>query len=493
MAKNTGSDINTEVWVYAWKKIEDGKLKVWAKNTNNPDEKPRYCTWPWINLWNKVSDLLEKDINWESEINELLVWWDWVDSLASRLEKQLSDKYGIWKMWEELNNVASDSSMFEEAKPAKVSTNLVIKDSIRISRDGWKISLKAAPLSSSEKMKIETSLKNLGDFRKLWEEITAPFRWAFTRAAEIIDKDPVMNISSDLSNMNTQIKEVYSTIITNDWKIMRTMKKIPLFGSVISAIDNQVDKASFDLASASWKLEKIFEGYDKAETSLNASIDLRKGYIENLTENESKTAGYVTYLEAKLEEARQTFLGLTDDEEKRKYKMFIDNLDYYVANLISLVSNLYMTRRRMEMQQDSAYKLSLGMNVWRPIFETLIEAWMVETSWMQSIEAWAKALEGMWKLADDLSTMLANKTIESNKKSAQMMSKPLMNPEVFVTNVNNLIQNFNEMEAQKDELARIRTESVAKIKDAVWKLKEMNVMTEAEQQQFQKHLSVSVQ
>jgi hypothetical protein len=56
-----------------------------------------------------------------------------------------------------------------------------------------------------------------------------------------------MNVSGELSAMNSEVAEVYNNIIDNDGIIMKTLKSIPLIGGLARSLDSKLDEASFNM------------------------------------------------------------------------------------------------------------------------------------------------------------------------------------------------------------------------------------------------------
>ena len=120
---------NNQQWIFEKKRIENGVLKVWAKNTKTWELK--YCTGSGIDLQNQVNTVLSKDIDWKSEIDNLLQSWNGNSSLADSLKQQLSEKYWIWKIATELDSVNSDS-LFSKSQEQNPSSNIKIASSGRV-------------------------------------------------------------------------------------------------------------------------------------------------------------------------------------------------------------------------------------------------------------------------------------------------------------------------------------------------------------------------
>ena len=83
-------------------------------------------------------------------------------------------------------------------------------------------------LSPIEITEIEQTFRDANDFRTIGERITAPLDDIISQTAEVIDKDPIMNVSSELKKMNSEVQAVYSDIIDNDGSFMKIMKSIPI-------------------------------------------------------------------------------------------------------------------------------------------------------------------------------------------------------------------------------------------------------------------------
>ena len=88
----------------------------------------------------------------------------------------------------------------------------------------------AIPLSASETAEVERTFAEAKDFRSLGEKITAPIDSIISQTASMVDSDPIMQVSSTLSEINGQVQEVYKEIINNDGTVMRIAKSIPILG-----------------------------------------------------------------------------------------------------------------------------------------------------------------------------------------------------------------------------------------------------------------------
>jgi hypothetical protein len=102
-------------------------------------------------------------------------------------------------------------------------------------------------LGATEISEVEKVFNEAKDFREVGERITAPIDNIISETAKIIDADPIMNVSGELSTMNNEVSEVYSNIIDNDGFIMKTLKSIPLIGSLAKTLDSKFDEASFNM------------------------------------------------------------------------------------------------------------------------------------------------------------------------------------------------------------------------------------------------------
>ena len=109
-----------------------------------------------------------------------------------------------------------------------------------------------------------------------------------------------------------------------------------------------------------------------------------------------KVVAYKDFIEWKIAEFKARLAETTDEEERAKLEMFIRNVEYFQSNLIVLIGNLDMAKKRLLMRLDSANKLSLAMNSSRPIFKTLLSTALIETSSQKAIDASIKAMDVMW-------------------------------------------------------------------------------------------------
>ena len=291
-------------------------------------------------------------------------------------------------------------------------------------------------LTEAEQAEVEKVFAEAKDFRTVWERITAPIDNIISETTKIIEKDPIMDVSNELAKMNWEVQSVYKDIIDNDWVLMKTMKAIPLIGSIAKSIDEKLDEARFNMKDINWKIEVIFSGFDQSYTSINTSIDMQKKFLDGIEQNLWKIVTYKEFIDWKIVEFNERLANSTDENEKEKLTLFIRNVEYFRSNLVVLIWNLDMARKRLLIRLDSANKLSLAMNSSRPIFKTLL----------------MRAMQTMWETIDKMSTTLTDKAIESSKKSEEMSSKPVLSTSVFIENVTKLKNHFDEIETYREQV-----------------------------------------
>lgn len=158
------------------------------------------------------------------------------------------------------------------------------------------------PLSATEQAEVEKTFAEARDFRTLGERITAPIDSIIAETATVIDGDPIMQVSDELSKMNSSVQEVYKEIINNDGMMMKVAKSVPLLGMLMKTLDSKWDEAKFNIQTLQGKIEMIFSGFDQANKSLDTSIDMQKRFLEGIDENLGKVAAYRDYLVIKVEE-----------------------------------------------------------------------------------------------------------------------------------------------------------------------------------------------
>lgn len=312
---------------------------------------------------------------------------------------------------------------------------------------------KAIPLSPTDTRDVEQTFQEAKDFRALWEKITAPIDSIISETAQVIDGDPIMNVSDELASMNTQVQSVYKEIINNDGTIMKIAKALPLIASLAKKLDAKWDEAAFNIQSLEGKIATIFSGFDQAYTSLNTSIDMQKKFLEGIDQNLGKIIAYKEFLAEKIEEFQKRLEKTTDEEEKTKYAMFLRNVEYFQSNLVVLIGNLDMARKRLLMRLDSASKLSLAMSSSRPIFKTLLSTALIETSSQKALNASMEAINVMGKTIDDMSSELTDRAIESSKKSEELATKPVLSVSVFIENVTKLKNHFDQIDSYREQVA----------------------------------------
>ncbi len=359
----------------------------------------------------------------------------------------------------------------------KEDTQVILKDT------------KAISLSKTDRKEIEETFATAKDFRGLWEKITAPLDSIILETAKIIDKDPVMTVSTELEKMNWEVQQVYREIIDNDWTFMKIAKSIPLIKNLAMSLDKKWDEARFNIKWIEWQIWEIFSWFDQATNSLNTSIDLQKKFLEWIENNLWKVIAYKDFLREKLDEFKTREENVTDESEKMKYDMFLRNVDYFLSNLVVLVWNLEMARKRLLMRLDSASKLSLAMTSSRPIFKTLLSTALIETSSQKALDASMKAIDVMWKTIDKMSSELTDKTIESSKKSEELSSKPVLSASVFVENVTKLKNHFDQIDSYRKEVESQAKAEKEVFEDARKKLEDVKVLSAKNQEELAEEIN----
>lgn len=349
--------------------------------------------------------------------------------------------------------------------------------------------VKAVVLSTADTNEIEKTFSEARDFRSIWEKITAPLDDIISETAKIIDADPIMNVSSELQKMNGEVQTVYKDIIDNDGTFMKIMKSIPIVWNIASAIDNKVDEAKFNMKGLEWKIGIIFSGFDQSYKSINTSIDMQKDFVDGIDKNLDKVVAYKDYIETKIQEFKARLEETTDENEKQKLTMFISNVEYFQSNLIVLIWNLDMARKRLLMRLDSANKLSLAMNSSRPIFKTLLSTALIETSSQKALDASMKAMDIMGSTIDKMSSELTDKAIDSAKRAETMAAKPVLSSTVFIENVTKLKNHFDEIDDYRKQI-KVEADAEQKLfEEAKVKLEWIKVLTKENQEELAKELN----
>ncbi len=243
--------------------------------------------------------------------------------------------------------------------------------------------------------------------------------------------------------------------------LMKAAKSLPLIGDLARTLDSKWDEASFNIKSLEGKIEVIFSGFDQSAKSLNTSIDMQKDFVDGLDANLGRVIAYKDFLATKIVEFKARAEATTDESEKLKLGMFLRNVEYFQANLIVLIGNLDMARKRLLMRLESAAKLSIAMSSSRPIFRTLLSTALIETSSQKALDASMKAIGVMGETIDKMSSELTDRAIESSRKSEELASKPVLSASVFIDNVTKLKNHFDQIDAYR---AQVATEAAAENK-----------------------------
>jgi len=344
-------------------------------------------------------------------------------------------------------------------------------------------------LSEIETNGIEKVFSEAKDFRSIWEIITAPIDSIISETAKVIDSDPIMNVSGELEKMNWEVQWVYKEIMNNDWTIMKVLKSVPLLWNLAEMIDWKVDEAKFNMKSLEWKIWVIFSGFDQSYNSINTSIDMQKKFVDWIDANLDKISAYKNFIDIKITWFKTRLGETTDENEKQKLSMFIRNVEYFQSNLVVLIWNLDMARKRLLMRLDSATKLSLAMNSSRPIFKTLLSTALIETSSQKAIDASMKAMDIMGSTIDKMSSELTDKAIESNRKSEEMTSKSVLSTKVFEENVTKLKNHFDEIETYRESIKQEAELDKQKFNETKEILQKIKVVDKDAQEELAKELN----
>lgn len=351
------------------------------------------------------------------------------------------------------------------------------------------VDTKTIALGALERAEVEKTFAEAKDFRSIGEKITAPLDSIISETAKIIDKDPIMNVNEELQTMNTSVQAVYKEIIDNDGTIMKIAKSIPLISGLAKSLDAKWDEASFNVKSLEGKIGVIFSGFDQAYTSLNTSIDMQKSFLDGIEANIGKVVAYKEFLAEKILEFKAKGEQTTDEDEKMKYDMFLRNVEFFQSNLVVLIGNLELARKRLLIRLDSASKLSLAMNSSRPIFKTLLSTALIETSSQKALEASIKAIGVMGATIDKMSSGLTDKAIESSRKAEEMSSKPVLSTSVFIENVTKLKNHFEEIDAYRAQVKIEADKEKTLFAEAKTKLDNIKTISKASQEEFAGQIS----
>lgn len=352
-----------------------------------------------------------------------------------------------------------------------------------------KSDIETTTLSASDTADIEKVFSEAEDFRSIGEKITAPLDSIISKTAKVIDSDPIMKVSDELKEMNGNVQEVYSEIIDNDGNVMRFFKSIPLLGSIVKTLDSKYDETTFNMKGIEWKINIIFDGFDTSYNSVNSSIDIQKEFLDGIDENLGKVIAYKDFVGGKIEEFRARLESATDEDEKTKLAMFLRNVEFFQGNLVVLIWNLEMARKRLLMRLDSANKLSLAMNSSRPIFKVLLSTAIIETSSQKAIDASMAAMNVMWETIDKMSSELTDKAIDSSKKAEEMSAKPVLSTTVFIENVTKLKNHFESIESFREQITNEAKAERELFSEAKEKLENIKMLSAQETDELNEQIS----
>lgn len=348
---------------------------------------------------------------------------------------------------------------------------------------------KVSVLTNVDIAEIEQTFLEARDFRSVWEKITAPIDDIISKTASIIDKDPIMNVSEELERMNSEVQNVYKDILDSDGIFMKLLKTIPVIGWIASKIDWKIDDLKFNMKTVEWKIGIIFSWFDQSYNSINTSINMQKDFLDSIEANLRRIVAYKDFLNTKIEDLQKRIEELNEGDEKKKLVVFMQNVEFFKTNLLVLIGNLDMAKKRLEMRLDSATKLALAMNSSRPIFKTLLSTALVETSSQKAIDASIKAMSVMGSTIDKMSGELTDKAIKSSKEVEKIASKPVLSTSQFMENVIKLKNYFDEIETFREQIALEAREERKQFDQAAKKLEEIKIMNKKVQEEFVLELS----
>jgi hypothetical protein len=233
----------------------------------------------------------------------------------------------------------------------------------------------------------------------------------------------------------------------------------------------------------------IFSGFDTSYNSVNTSIDIQMKFLEALGLNLGKVIAYKDFVATKSEEFKIRLESTEDETEKMKLGMFIRNVEFFLGNLVVLIGNLEMAKKRLLMRLDSANKLSLAMSSSRPIFKTLLSTAIIETSSQKAIDASMQAMDIMGKTIDKMSSDLTDKAIESSKKAEEMTSKPVVSTTIFIENVTKLKNHFDEIEDYRLQVAKEAEAERKLFAEAKVQLSELKTLDAGDSEELKKQIS----
>lgn len=310
-------------------------------------------------------------------------------------------------------------------------------------------SLEIIELDKNEVKQIDDTFDNIKNFRSLWEKITSPVDNIINETSKVIKSDLIMNTSNKLETVNYDIQKVYEKIVNEDWAILRFLKSIPLIGNIISYFM----KKKYNMKEIKWQIENIFSWFDQSYESLNKSIYIQKNFLDSLEKNLWKINNYQKFIDKRLINLEEKYKNEIDKDQKGKYKVFIEQVEYFLQNIRILIGNLELARKRILTRLDSTIKLSLSMNNSRPIFKTIINVAILETSWQQALDASSKYMEAMWNALESISEdILEDKTEHKNVEDKNEDNSN--NEDKLVENVKKLKNNFDEIEWYRKEIVK---------------------------------------
>jgi len=215
---------------------------------------------------------------------------------------------------------------------------------------------------------------------------------------------------------------------------------------------------------------------------------MQKEFLDGIDANLGKVIAYKNFIEEKMGEFETNLQKTDDEDEKVKLSMFLRNVQFFQGNLVVLIGNLEMARKRLLMRLDAANKLSLAMNSSRPIFKTLLSTAIIETASQKAIDASMKAMDAMGTTIDKMSSELTDRAIESSRETEETTSKPILSTSVFIENVTKLKNHFDEIDTFRAKVAEEAEAERKLFDDATTKLKNIKILNKKDTEELAKEL-----
>lgn len=222
----------------------------------------------------------------------------------------------------------------------------------------------------------------------------------------LIAEDPIMATGEEMDTITSEFQQIYEGIGGGKKGIL------DVFKSWVQKTAPDVQYKSFEN-----KIDRIFEQFDQAKTSIDTSVRIFTKYSSELKKEIDKISEYGT----------TTDTSEFSDDELMEYR-----------TIGTILSNLQLSYGRIMMRLESGKKLARMMEFSRPAFQTLLSSVIIETSSQKALNSSVNIMKTLGGAIDTMSTRLTDDTIRTAHIALEAEVKPLLGAGVIKENAERL-------------------------------------------------------